>query len=91
VPAVFRRSLADGTAASVAIGVADGITDVVTRLVGTGVDVGVDVNVEIGVDVGMAVSTATFGNNGESGKKSATSGIQFGGRSILKDDRVGFV
>lgn len=75
--------MADGTAASVADGVADGITDVVTMLVGTGVDVGVDDSVE----VGMAVSTEAFGNNGESGKKSATSGIQFGG-SILKDDRL---
>jgi hypothetical protein len=64
-------------------------------LVGTGVDVGVDTSVdasvEIGVDVGMAVPTATFGNSGESGKKSATSGTQFGGRSILKDDRFDYV
>lgn len=91
MPAVFRRSLAEGTAASVADGVADRITDVVTVLVGTGVGVGVDASVEIGVDVGMAVPTATFGNSGESGKKSATSGTQFGGRSILKDDRLDFV
>lgn len=83
--------MADGTAASVADGVADGITDVVMMLVGTGVDVGVEIGVEVSVEVGMDVSTATFGNNGESGKKSATSGTQFGGRSILKNDRLDFV
>jgi hypothetical protein len=82
VPAVFRRTLADGTATSVADGVADEVTDVVVRLVGTGIDIRVDVC----VDVGRAVVMATSGNNVEFGKNIATSGIQFVGRTILKDE-----